>query len=185
MRKSSQYLLGILILAFILRVILVISVQDHLERAYEPDTSGYIEPALRLLHGGGFIEDPHRTPVYPLFIASIYWVAGEKTLAVIIVQIFLSVLTVYMTFWVGSHLISESTGLIAALLMAVSIEANTHSFFLLTETLFTFLFLGSILAYVIFDQTRKRIWLFFPDVLWAFPFYADLSRFTSPYFSYL
>jgi 4-amino-4-deoxy-L-arabinose transferase-like glycosyltransferase len=47
----------------------------------------------------------------------------------------------------------------AALLMAISIEAITHSFFLLTETLFTFLFLGSILAYVLFDQTHKRSWL--------------------------
>ena len=168
MKKSSQYLLGILILAFILRIILVISVQDHLERAYEPDTSGYIEPALRLLHGEGFIDDPHRTPVYPLFIASVYWVAGEKPLAVIIVQIFLSVLTVYMTFWVGSHLISESAGLIAALLMAVSIEAITHSFFLLTETLFSLLFLGSILAYVIFDQTRKRSWLVYSGCFMGF-----------------
>jgi hypothetical protein len=74
---------------------LLIAVQDHLERAIEPDTSGYIDPALRLLQGQGFIDDPTRTPVYPLFIASIYWVTGEKPLAVIIAQILLSVCTVF------------------------------------------------------------------------------------------
>jgi 4-amino-4-deoxy-L-arabinose transferase-like glycosyltransferase len=159
MRKTRTYLIGILILAFVLRVLLVIIVRDHLERAIEPDTPGYIEPALRLIHGQGFIDDPHRTPVYPLFIASIYWVTSEKPLAVIIVQIFLSVLTVLMIYWLGKRLLSESVGLIAAFLMAVSIEAITHSFFLLTETLFTFLFFGSILAFVLFDQSHKRIWL--------------------------
>jgi 4-amino-4-deoxy-L-arabinose transferase-like glycosyltransferase len=182
MRKHQIFLIGILILAFVLRILLVITVRDHLERAIEPDTSGYIGPALKLITGQGFINDPHRTPVYPLFIASIYWVVGEKPLAVIVVQIFLSVLTVLMTYWLGKRLLSESVGLIAAFLMAVSIEAITHSFFLLTETLFTFLFLGSILAYILFDKSHRRIWLISSGLLMGI---AILCRPIALYFPFL
>ena len=105
MKKTSAWLFWILILAFILRLALVVSVQGHLERASEPDTMTYIDPALKLLHGQGFIDDPHRTPVYPLFIAIFYRLFGEGPLPLILAQILLSVLTVYMTYLIGKGFI--------------------------------------------------------------------------------
>ena len=181
MNKSSTVLFWILILALILRLALVISVQGHLERANEPDTPTYIDPALRLLRGEGFIADSHRTPVYPLFIAFIYRLFGEGSLPIILAQILLSVLTVFMTYLIGKVLLSEAAGLLAAFLMAISIESITHAFFLLTETLFTSLFLGAILAYVIFRQSRKRIWIFLSGGLMGL---SILCRPIATYFPY-
>ncbi len=182
MKRSSVLLFWILILALILRFVLIISIQGHLERAFEPDTPTYIGPALKLLHGEGFIEDPHRTPLYPLFIAFFYWLFGEQPLAIILAQIILSVLTVFMTYLIGKNLLSETVGLLAAFLMAVSIESITHAFFLLTETLFTLLFLGSILAYIIFSQSRKRIWILISGVLMGL---TILCRPIATYFPYV
>jgi 4-amino-4-deoxy-L-arabinose transferase-like glycosyltransferase len=182
MKKSSVLLIWILILALMLRLLLIISVQGHLERAFEPDTPTYIGPALKLLHSEGFIEDPHRTPVYPLFIAFFYWLFGEQPLPIILAQIILSVLTVFITYLIGKKLLSETAGLIAAFLLAVSIESITHAFFLLTETLFTLLFLGSILAYIIFCQSRKRIWILISGVLMGL---TILCRPIATYFPYL
>jgi 4-amino-4-deoxy-L-arabinose transferase-like glycosyltransferase len=182
MNKSSKWLFWILILAMILRLALVVSVQGHLERANEPDTPTYIDPALRLLRGEGFIDDSHRTPVYPLFIAFIYRLFGEGPLPIILAQILLSGLTVFMTYLIGKVLLSEAAGLLAAFLMAISIESITHAFFLLTETLFTSLFLGSILAYVIFRQSRKRIWIYLSGGLMGL---SILCRPIAAYFPYL
>jgi 4-amino-4-deoxy-L-arabinose transferase-like glycosyltransferase len=161
MKKTSAWLGWILILALILRLALIVSVQGHLERANEPDTSSYTTPALKLLHGEGFINDGYRTPVYPLFIALFYGLFGERPLPIIFAQILLSILTVYMTYLLGKELLSEIVGLLAAFLIAISIESITHTFFLLTESLFTFLFIGSILAYVTFRQSGKKRWIFF------------------------
>ena len=182
MKKTSAWLFWILILAFILRLALVVSVQGHLERASEPDTMTYIDPALKLLHGQGFIDDPHRTPVYPLFIAIFYRLFGEGPLPLILAQILLSVLTVYMTYLIGKDLLSETAGLLAAFLMAISIESITLAFFLLTETLFTALFLGSILAYVLFRQSQKRIWILISGALMGL---AILCRPIATYFPFL
>jgi 4-amino-4-deoxy-L-arabinose transferase-like glycosyltransferase len=182
MKRSSLLLIGILVLALILRIALVLSVQGHFDRANEPDTLTYVEPALRLLHGEGFIDDGHRTPVYPLFIAFFYLIFGEQSLPIILAQILCSVFAVYMTYLVGRELLADTVGLIAALLLAISIESVTLSFFLLTETLFTTLFLGSILAYLFFRKSGNKIWIPFSGLLMGL---AILCRPIASYFPYL
>ena len=66
--------------------------------------------------------------------------------------------------------------------MAISIESITLAFFLLTETLFTALFLGSILAYVLFRQSQKRIWILISGALMGL---AILCRPIATYFPFL
>ena len=182
MNKSSKWIFGILILALILRLALVVSVQGHFERANEPDTASYTTLASRLVNGEGFIDDPHRTPVYPLFIAFFYWVFGEQPLPIIFAQIILSLLTVYMTYIIGKGLLSETAGILAALLMAISIESITNAFFILTETIFATLFIGSLLSYIIFRKSRKRRWILFSGLLMGL---AVLCRPIATYFTLL
>ncbi len=169
-------------MALFLRVVLLASTQGHFERAYEPDTVTYIEPALRLLHGDGFIDDGHRTPIYPLFIAIIYKVFGEKDLPVIVAQIILSVATVYFTFLIGKKLFSERTAILAAFLMAISLKSIALAIFLLTETLFTLLFVGSILAYLLFRENKKRFWIVTSGILVGL---SILCRPIASFFPYL
>ena len=182
MNKTCKWLFWILILALLLRLALILSVQGHLERANEPDTPTYTGPALTLIHGQGFIDDPHRTPIYPLFIAFFYWLFGEQSLPIILAQILLSVLTIYMTYLIGKEVLSEAAGLMAAFLMAVSIESITHAFFLLTETLFTILFLGSIFAYVLYRQRHKRTWIILSGMMIGL---AILCRPIATYFPFI
>lgn len=181
MKKNTLLIIICLALALLLRVALLASTQGDLERAYEPDTVTYIEPALRLLRGEGFIDDGHRTPIYPFFIALIYKFFGEKDLPVIVAQIILSVSTVYLTFQIGRKLFSESTGLLAAFFLAISIESITLAIFLLTETLFTLLFLGSILAYLFFRESNKQIWIIASGILVGL---SVLCRPIAAYFPY-
>ena len=180
--KNSALLLWIIVLAVILRLALILGVQGHLERADVRDTATYTEPALKLLKGEGFISDGFRTPVYPLFIAFFYWLFGKQSLPIILAQIFLSIATIYMTYLLGKKLLTNPIALIAALLLAISVESITHSFFLLTETLFTALFLGSILTYVLGISSKKRIWILCSGLLMGL---SILCRPIAAYFPFI
>ncbi len=73
------------------------------------DSSDYNNSARALLETGNFAispEKPHllqtvRTPGYPFYIASIYRIFGERLLPVIVIQILISIGTIFLTFKIG------------------------------------------------------------------------------------
>jgi 4-amino-4-deoxy-L-arabinose transferase-like glycosyltransferase len=165
--KENRNLILVLLLALVLRALMLIIAIQHPERAFLPDTSTYIEAALKILNSGVYPESAWRTPVYPLFIAMLYAVAGQHTLAVIAAQVLISTASVALTYWLGVRLMPKPAALTGAFLMATSVESVTHAFFLLTETLFTFLLLASMLAFVKFWQEKGGGWLVFSAILIA------------------
>ncbi len=150
---------GILLLAFLLRAALLLVAAQHLDRAFSPDTQTYIDPALKLLASGFYPADSAwRTPGYPFFIAFIYWLGGENPFLVILAQVFVSALTVYLTYQFGKKLFPHSVALIGAFLLAISVESITYTFELLTETLFTFFLIAVMLAWVNAYQQNSLLW---------------------------
>jgi 4-amino-4-deoxy-L-arabinose transferase-like glycosyltransferase len=111
------------------------------------DALGYDQLArnLRAGHGLSLCEAPPyyptniRTPLYPVFVAAVYTLAGERPVVVALVQAILDSVT---TLWVGAiamRLAGRRTGLIAATVYALSLGQVQFAGTLMTETLLAFL----------------------------------------------
>jgi 4-amino-4-deoxy-L-arabinose transferase-like glycosyltransferase len=166
--KVSKPLVAILICALVLRGLLLVWAVQYSNRTAEPDTQSYIQPALSLLRDHAY-TDPSatRTPVYPLFIAFSYLLFGQTAVGIVALQVLISTATVLLTYLLGVRLLSRNAAMIGSILVAISVEAITPVFFVLTETLFTFLLLSSILTYVMAWQGKRKIWLVISAILIA------------------
>jgi len=159
---------GITLLALILRVILAVVAAQHIQRAFLPDTQSYLEPALKLLSTGYYPTDSAwRTPLYPIFVALVYWIAGTNPVFIIGVQVVISTIGVVLTYFLGIRLLPKPAALLAALLMAISVESITSAIYLMTETLFTFLFLGSMFSMVKAREQSNWRWLVIAAILFG------------------
>jgi len=122
----------------------------HPEHIFSPDSITYIQTAQALIQTGHFAKSPAqpdipqlgRTPGYPLFLASFFWFYGEQYALIVFAQIFLSACTICLIeliawkFWRN-----QTITLLAALLLAIDIPSAVASQQILTETLFTVLFM--------------------------------------------
>lgn len=140
-------------------------VSSEPSRIFRIDSSSYNNSARALLETGNFAispEKPHllqtvRTPGYPFFIASIYRIFGERVLPVIVIQILISIGTIFLTFKIGQLLWnSEKIALLSSLILSLDIVSFNYSQVLLTETSFTFLITASIVIGM-FLLNKKQI----------------------------
>ncbi len=103
-----------------------------------------------------------RPPLYPIFLRTIYFlVDGIHLNAVRIVQIILSLATIFMVFMLGKKIFNEKIGLLAALVFAVYPSFIFFTHLLLTEVLFTFLFSFFIWYFILFLEKKRfrDIWM--------------------------
>ena len=157
--KKSRFLLaGILALALLLRLGLLVGMGDYLQRAVLPDTDDYIAPAVALLQTGAYPEDEgFRTPVYPLFIALVFLLFGQNLLALGVAQALISTASVYLTWLIASRFLPGRVALTASAILSLSMLSITYTFFLVTETLFTFLLLVSTWFWLRGVQSTNRL----------------------------
>jgi 4-amino-4-deoxy-L-arabinose transferase-like glycosyltransferase len=149
-----------MLLAFLLRAVLLLVASGHISRAFLPDTQSYIDPALKLISTGRYpVDSALRTPVYPVFIAIIYWIGGQDPFLIIAVQVVLGTLTVLLGYHLGIKILSKPGALIGAFLLAISMESITSVFYILTETMFTILFLAGILSWINAYKNQNKYWL--------------------------
>ncbi len=111
------------------------------------DARGYHEVAVNLLESGTYdsLTSQFRTPGYPFFIALIYFFFGIKPWMVILVQIGLTVCMIFLVHYFGRWVFDETIGLLAAALFAVNPLVIYYATTILTETLFSLVFLASLL----------------------------------------
>jgi len=160
-------MLIIMLAALLLRGIMLAIVSRHPERLIHRDTGSYLRPARNLLAGHGFSQqetppftpDLRRTPGYPLFIALIYSVFGERPLFVAGGQVLVSTVTAGLAYLLGTQLLSEREASLGGLLLALSPGAIVYSVYLLTETLFTLLLVGMSYALAIYRTEGQKRWL--------------------------
>ncbi len=116
-----------------------------------PDSASYDLPARAWLETGRFAVSPQqpdvpmvvRTPGYPAFIALIYTIFGRSHVAVIAVQIMISVLTIGTAALLAHRLWGPVPALVSASLLALDPVGIMSSQLLLSETLFTFFLVAS------------------------------------------
>ncbi len=138
----------------LLRIPVVLLVAANPDRAVPPgDPPGYLLLAMNLLNhgvfssssGAPFFPEILRTPGYPVFLYLVFRAAGPSMVAVAVVQSFFHAASGVLLCRLGESVYrSVSVGFAAALIWAVAPVPSIFTGVLLTETVFTTLFLLAI-----------------------------------------
>jgi 4-amino-4-deoxy-L-arabinose transferase-like glycosyltransferase len=153
--RSVPVLLCILALALVLRLVvfLVFVLPNPSRLTQNVDAKGYERLALNLLHGNGFSASERepfapeflRTPGYPFFVAGVYSLVGVQPVAIALIQILLDIGSVIVVYYIATTTGSRAIALLAAGARALDPSAVALSNSLMSETLFVFLVLLSLL----------------------------------------
>jgi len=100
------------------------------------DEPGYDNLAREMLQGYGFTW-PGRVPLYPAWLAGVYWLTGGSYNAVPYVQSLLGAAVIGLTYWLGRKIFDPAAGLLAAFGAAISYILIHQSLHLLSEILYT------------------------------------------------
>ncbi|ABZ83114.1 conserved hypothetical protein [Heliomicrobium modesticaldum Ice1] len=184
-------LLGILALAFVLRVT-VISLQGS-ALFLNSDDAGYIRCAAKWLETGVMTFGSDRPtafvgPLFPGFVAIIFAFFGSDDAGVQAVryaQALLGLLSVFLTYRLVELLSERRTALLAAFFMAVYPSNILVNGLILTETLFTVLNLGYLFLLVKLshgEQGSEKAEMFLFGLLGAYTALLTLTRATAALF---
>lgn len=133
------------------------------------DMQDYHDRGVHLLQTGTLSRDAFRVPAFPMLIAGVFKLFGQQLVAVRLAQAVLGVLTVALTYVLARRLTTGRGALVAAFIVAVYPALVLYSFYLMAETLFTFLI---VLAIVLWMNSRTWVALVAGLVLGA----ATLTR---------
>ncbi len=124
------------------------------------DSTGYEGVGLALLHTGTFAASPEkpellqsfRTLGFPIMIAGVYGVWGERQDVVILIMILFSLLTISLTYRLALTLFDLPTAYLTAFLFILDVISFSYSLRYLTETLFALFITVMLLTGVFFLQ---------------------------------
>lgn len=135
------------------------------------DEVAFFEQARTFVQGRGYQEQElMRGPLYPLFLAVVFRLFGAEVSAARLVQAGLGAAMVpLLYFWAGRRY-GKTAGLLAAALGAAFFPLAVQATFLLTETLFLFLF---VLGMAVWEGRRTAFRSFFAGMLFGL---AALTR---------
>jgi 4-amino-4-deoxy-L-arabinose transferase-like glycosyltransferase len=155
-RKTRSFLTIFLLSlgAALAMVFIGFHVQTLVDNTFDPYSFG--EMGKSLARGDGFAPFgsliQRRAPLYPLMIGAVYFVFGEQSTLVLLLQCVLFAGTCLLVFDIGRRLFNERTGLIAALLCAFNPMLLRYVGDLQVETLLTFLFTATLWLTVRFRE---------------------------------
>jgi 4-amino-4-deoxy-L-arabinose transferase-like glycosyltransferase len=117
------------------------------------DGPNYVRLASALAAGQGYVSvegapTAERPPLYPLLLAMVFRVLGERLGAVYAVQVVLDALSCLFIYLIGRRLFGEWPGLVAAALAVPYASLVAATRLVLSETLFIFLLLAGLWALV-------------------------------------
>lgn len=161
------FLILILLLAFALRVALVIQGKDL---PIKWDERAYARRGHELFQNVSAYDDVIRPPVYPFFLAIVFNLIGSTRFIVGIAQALVSTFLVATIFTLARILFARrEIALLAALIAALYLEFITLARILMTETLFmTLSVLGMTILFHAWKthssraSSRQHAWEFFP-----------------------
>jgi len=194
----DKKMMAVFFLALAIRLGLFVAIapwKDNVwqERIAFSDAGGYHQIAINLLEHRVYSVYPlsssgvpiaHRdpilrTPLYPFFVAGIYAISGYRVYMVLLLQIMIGALSCLIIYKIGTLLFDKKVGLLAGCLLAVDFVSLLYANMLMTETMFTFLFLVSIYFVVRFLKRSSIKYLVWGGLLMGL---ATLCRPVSLYF---
>jgi 4-amino-4-deoxy-L-arabinose transferase-like glycosyltransferase len=156
-KNKNALTFAVLIFIFLIslsyRIIFVYNVNFtglHMGTGLGHDEYYYNKTAANLIEHGVFgymtdaVPNAYITPGYPLFLAAVYSVFGIGESGILyakLIQAFLSSFSVLLVFLIGKKISDTKVGIISAAFVSVYPPLVFYSRFLLTETLYIFLFL--------------------------------------------
>ncbi len=154
-------------LALLLRLAAFAAADRPAEFFHRPDSEEYDRLAWNLVaHGAYSLEesapwtpDLTRTPVFPLFVAGCYSLAGHRPALAVLAQVGFAVATVLLLGALGRRFFTAPAALAGAALLALDPSSIRFATLLLSETLFTSLFLGSLFCLLAYLRTPGWGWL--------------------------
>lgn len=175
MNKRTYLLLGFFTVAS-LAVKLWLIFRYGNELTLYSDDINYVKSAVYLLKQGTLIYHEYNEPsvfimpVYPLFLAAVFRVAGYgftglQTARVI--QAFLSCFIILLAYLTARRLFDNTTGLSAAFLAAAYIPNITTAGYFLTETVFTLILLLLVQLSLVFEKGGTAKGFALIGVVWA------------------
>jgi 4-amino-4-deoxy-L-arabinose transferase-like glycosyltransferase len=168
--KKSRLLTGILISALLLRLATILFAYSfNPDQIYSNDSPSYLAPALSLLEEGGFHEKTGtdtpmyvRTPGYPLFITIAFLLFDRSVWGILLLQAFIGVATILVTYWLCRYLWNEKVALIASVLMAIGPLQVVSCAKILTECLHGFvLIIFALVSVRLLSRTNSPLYLWF------------------------
>lgn len=128
------------------------------------DARGYDVIGWNLASGAGFslepgVPTPVRAPLFPALLAAVYAVFGHHPALGALAQALLGALACLLVFDIAARLWDRRTALLAAWLAALMPVSVVYSGLLLSETLFTALFLLSLAAFLRSEGGGRAGWL--------------------------
>ncbi len=123
------------------------------------DESGYEGLAYALVKGV-FFESPVRVPVYPMFIAGVYFALNERSVAKLLyVQAFVGMATIPLTYILARRFAGIIPALVAAGIVAVDDLLVDQARYMYAEIVYTPLLLVALLA-LLWALEAPRAWRF-------------------------
>ena len=159
-----RWLGAVLVLAAALRIAWVLYAAREPQGLHDP--SFYYGYGQGIANGFGYALPDGPTAYYPAgypaALAAVYYLVGHTpipdnlVLATGFFQVFLSVATVALVYYLGRRLFTPTVGLLAALWMALFPNLIFHTAAFLTETLFIFLVLAALAVLFSFRWQEER-----------------------------
>ena len=120
---SNQYtpswqtaLVLLFLFSLAVRIVFIFTLKDGF---YFGDESTYVDAAEYFVKHGQFPSDFDRAPMYPLFLAGLFWLDGGSLQSVRIVQAVLGAVIALQIALIGKRACGSSTGIIAGILWAI------------------------------------------------------------------
>lgn len=168
-RKVSKKVIVLLAVVTVIAIILRIGYVHFttIEDPVRADAGQYVIYGLNLVQHGTFSNDypsrvprpdSYRSPGYPAFIALAMLVGGKNAYPLIrYTQVMAGGLMAPLTFFLGVMFLPVWGAMIAAVLVALSPHLIASASYVLTETLFGFVFLCSLLLFCGAVRKRNRL----------------------------
>ncbi|HZO28869.1 MAG TPA: glycosyltransferase family 39 protein [Chloroflexota bacterium] len=139
---------GVLRLAFLYRVPVILT----------GDSQSHYLPGYDLAFGNQFEPELRRPPGYAGFVAGTILLLGEELRALAFVQHVLGVATAMLIYLLGLLTFGRMAGLVAGLLVALNGALVLSSQSVMTETLFTFLLVATLMALLLAGRSGHWGW---------------------------
>ena len=165
LRSVRVWLVAIMALAVILRLVWALEIDVSPRVAWRWDMSLYDYQAHALAAGDGYIDyqgnpTAHWPPGYPATLAVIYHFTNDSLLGARLLNVVAGSLTVLLVYMLGARVFGRAAGLAGAALMAVFPNQVFYTSLVMTEPLFTVLFvlILTLTVYLTLGEKAPRLW---------------------------
>ena len=156
--KKNVLLYVILFVGLLLR--LTTAIYFPLTFRFRSDAVRYVLIAKNILNFHTFGVKPNlpiytTPPGYPLFLAGVFSITGQKLMAVRIVQVIMGTLMIYLVYLIGKKIWNRRVGLVAAFILSFYPVWIIWPSLFLTETLFTLLLLLFVFFFIRYLKNKS------------------------------